>query len=152
SYERSRSEIKMSRLMDAITHMSQYMWEGVIDAPLLNIGEKLYIEDLDVEIIVSERIRHTNGSYIYKTEHQLDLVENEDSLRSKNETREKEQANSKNIEELSAELKKLRQETGGEHRTEYDNYYDSNGYLRTFPKHETYKRQNKKSWIERLFG
>lgn len=90
SYERSRSEIKMSRLMDAITHMSQYMWEGVIDAPLLNIGEKLYIEDLDVEIIVSERIRHTNGSYIYKTEHQLDLVENEDSLRSKNETREKE--------------------------------------------------------------
>jgi uncharacterized coiled-coil protein SlyX len=59
------------------------LWRGEIDAPLLEVGEKLYIGKLDIEIIVNERLRHTNGSYIYRCNYIIEEIDDEESEASK---------------------------------------------------------------------
>lgn len=66
------------------------LWEGEIDTPLLEQGECLHIKDLDVAVHIERRDRSTCGAYIYKTDHIIELLEDEKTLQSKEEAEIKE--------------------------------------------------------------
>lgn len=44
------------------------LWECELDAPVLEVGEILYIDDLNIEVTVQRRVRTTTGEYIYETD------------------------------------------------------------------------------------
>jgi len=48
-----------------------------IKRPPFNEGEKIYINDLDLTIAIHERIRSTNGEYVYNTDYYFDIIEDE---------------------------------------------------------------------------
>ncbi|MGG0667811.1 hypothetical protein ABE073_04695 [Lederbergia citrisecunda] len=127
------------------------IWEGEIDAPLLEIGEKLYIEELDIEIVVSERIRHSNGAYIYRTLHEVKVVEDDESKDSKDKANKSYDEIQENIKTYKAKIEELKPQIEQLKQAEHDNYYDENGLIRAFPK-DYVERKNKMSWLERWFG
>lgn len=59
------------------------LFEGELDSPLLRCGDKLYINERNLTIIVNEVIRSTDTGYIYKT-HAVDIIiENEETEKSR---------------------------------------------------------------------
>ena len=52
------------------------------EKPPFEVGEKVYINDLDFTITVEERIRSTNGEYVYNTNYYY-IIEDEKTKESK---------------------------------------------------------------------
>lgn len=52
------------------------------EKPPLNTGEKVYINELDLTLMVLDRVRSTNGQYCYYVEHVVETIENEESEKS----------------------------------------------------------------------
>jgi hypothetical protein len=59
------------------------VWSGELDLPLLKQGELLYIEDIDETVEINARVRSTSGEYIYFTEFDAEVIEDEITLKSK---------------------------------------------------------------------
>src|SRR6185312_962324 len=80
------------------------LWEGEIDAPLIDEGETLRIEELNADVTITHRIRSTSGAYIYKTDYELDLIEDEKTAKTKNEAKLEEEKYLIAVEELNVGL------------------------------------------------
>jgi len=48
-----------------------------IERPPFEVGEKVYINDLDLTVTIEEVIRSTNGEYVYNTDYYFDIIEDE---------------------------------------------------------------------------
>lgn len=131
------------------------LWEGEIDSPLLSVGETLYIESLNVEVLINMRVRTTSGNYIYKTDYKFEIVEDDISKKTKDDAeaaKMKYDEEEKERKQIIIEVNRIaEQQRVSREATHIDNYYDENGYLRAFTKNEVNARNNK-SWLERLLG
>ena len=47
------------------------------ERPPFEVGEKVYINDLDLTVTIEEVIRSTNGEYVYNTNYYFDIIEDE---------------------------------------------------------------------------
>ena len=54
-----------------------------IERPPFESGESVYINNLDLTVTVEERIRSTNGEYVYNTDYYFDIIEDEKTKESK---------------------------------------------------------------------
>lgn len=105
-------------LKSTVIDEERILWSGDIDSPLLNFREKVYIEELDLEVVIKERIRSTSGAYIYRTFHEIERVESdfEDSEEKAEKDKIKFEADfEKEIEELKGEEKLKDSESVYEH-------------------------------------
>ena len=55
----------------------EIIWKGQLDSPLLEPDEVLLIEELNLKVTISSRVRSTNGDVIYSTNHQVRVIEDE---------------------------------------------------------------------------
>jgi len=77
------------------------------ERPPFEVGEKVYINDLDLTVTIEEAIRSTNGEYVYNTNYYFDIIEDEITKSDRIETeRILEEELFKYNEHLSGELKK----------------------------------------------
>ena len=53
------------------------IYEGSIGDPYLEIGEKLYVPEIDKTIEITDRVRILGGGYCYYTNHVLQTIEDE---------------------------------------------------------------------------
>lgn len=51
--------------------------------PIYNINDKVYIDDLDLTIVITDKIMSINGDITYITDHVVEVIENEESINSK---------------------------------------------------------------------
>jgi len=61
--------------------------EKEIDNPPIEIGEKVYIPELNLKIKVTDRVRNLDGGYIYSTNHVVDTLDDERTMQSKDEAK-----------------------------------------------------------------
>ena len=59
------------------------LFECEIDKPPFEIGESVYINDLDLTVIIEDRVRSTNGEYVYNIDYHFDIIEDEETEKSK---------------------------------------------------------------------
>ena len=59
------------------------LFECEIDKPPFEIGESVYINDLDLTVFIEDRVRSTNGGYIYNIDYHFDIIEDEETEKSK---------------------------------------------------------------------
>jgi len=59
------------------------LYECEIDKPPFEIGESVYINDLDLTVLIEDRVRSTNGEYIYNIDYHFDTIEDEETEKSK---------------------------------------------------------------------
>jgi len=77
------------------------------EKPPFEVGEKVYINDLDLTVTIEEAIRSTNGEYVYNTDYYFDFIEDEITERTRIEAEKiLEEELVKYNEHLSGELKK----------------------------------------------
>lgn len=62
---------------------NRVIWTGVIDKPLLEKDEEFHLNDLDNTVKILSRIRCSNGQVIYQTNYEFELVEDENTIKSK---------------------------------------------------------------------
>lgn len=62
---------------------NKLVWQGEIDSPFLEKGSSLFIKELEVAVNVLSSMRSTDGSVIYQTDFNFDLVEDKDTIKSK---------------------------------------------------------------------
>ena len=53
--------------------------ECEIDLPLLQKGDYLYIDDLNISVLITDVYRSTNNNIVYHTNHIIKVIENEES-------------------------------------------------------------------------
>lgn len=53
------------------------------EKPPLEIGEKVYINELDLTVLVVDRVRSTNGEYVYYVEHIIEQITDGGTMESK---------------------------------------------------------------------
>lgn len=149
SYSRSLEEVREYRIKDLeystkrIQSMqnvrpkeTEEFWSGNIDLPLLNVGDKLFIMDMDKEVVVEERIRTTEvNTYIYIVNHVIRTVESERQEDSKEMAEKRVESLKDSYRELIDELRNPEPEDGCVYR---DNGMSKPG------KNET--------WFDRWFG
>lgn len=61
-----------------------------IDNPPIEINEKVFIEEINETIEIIDRVRNVKGGYIYYTQHVIEIIEDEETEKSRIEA-EKEQ-------------------------------------------------------------
>ena len=106
------------------------IWTGEINSPLLEVGELFYIVDLELKVRITERIRTTSGSYIYETDHIIEVIEDE-------ETRESEEETDKYIAESQRKEKEEKDEK----------YEETLAHIRKYE-----EPQKERTWFEKWFG
>lgn len=57
--------------------------EIVIDNPPIEIGEKVYLNEIDKVLKISDRYRNSHGGYIYITNHVVEILEDEETEESR---------------------------------------------------------------------
>jgi hypothetical protein len=62
------------------SHETFYTCES--EKPPFEVNEKVFIPDLDLEIKIIEKIRSIDGSYVYKTDHNIRIEEDEETNKS----------------------------------------------------------------------
>lgn len=66
------------------------IWEGDLDSPFLKSNEALYLVNLNKEVKIAKVVRSTEGIYLYYTKHPIgEIVENEETEKSRLEAEEK---------------------------------------------------------------
>ncbi|PHA03059.1 hypothetical protein COE51_01570 [Bacillus pseudomycoides] len=53
------------------------VWAGEINEPLLEVGDYLYIKELNTKIQIEEKVRSTDGGYVYYTDDLSEVIEDE---------------------------------------------------------------------------
>lgn len=64
-------------IYDKNEHIEEtFLWDGELNLPLLQIGDTLLIEELNLEVKINRRLLSTTGAYIYETDH-VEVIEDE---------------------------------------------------------------------------
>ena len=61
----------------------EIFWTGEIAKPIFEVGEKVYISELDLLVRITDRYRTTNGEMIYETSHIIRDIETENLEKSR---------------------------------------------------------------------
>lgn len=86
------------------------LWSGEIDAPFLEKGERFYIEEKDIEVVITGRIRTTSG-VIYETKYEIELVEDGVTANSKSKAESEEKLEKqRELERKAVTERKIREE------------------------------------------
>lgn len=148
-------------------HFSKYgigvsledIWHGVIPKPVLEVGEYIYINDLDIKVEISDKYRTTNGEVVYEADYVIREVNDEKTeetrLNAVNKWFELSYPELKTFDELKSEfIKEEVEETNKEELADgyvLDGNKVKEGYLRD---KETYdleeKEQKEPSWFDWL--
>lgn len=70
--------VERSQLVEAVE-----VWEGKLENPPLNIGDTLYINEIDEKVIITDKAKSTLGGYIYWTEHVVETIEDDETEKSR---------------------------------------------------------------------
>jgi hypothetical protein len=57
--------------------------EFILEKPPFEKGEKVYINELDITVSILDVVRSTDGKYIYYTNHEIKTIEDEETVKSK---------------------------------------------------------------------
>lgn len=58
-------------------------FEGEIDGEPINVGEKVYIKGINDYIVIKDRYRNLNSEWTYETDHIVKIIEDEETILSK---------------------------------------------------------------------
>lgn len=106
NFKRKTTTLKTKEFLN-----SKQFWSGEIFRPELEIGEKIYINDLDLIVKVTDKYRATNGEIIYETMHDIRAVETDRTNTTRLEAVDKwfklSYQNLENFEQLKSEFEKV---------------------------------------------
>lgn len=54
------------------------IWSGMLDKPILEAGDKIYIEELDKTVNITEVIRTTKNRVLYMTDYEVERITKSD--------------------------------------------------------------------------
>lgn len=73
-----KHEINLGKTVGDDTLRLDEIWSGEIQKPVLDVGEEIWISDLEMLVRISRKYRTTNGEIIYETTH---IIRNADTER-----------------------------------------------------------------------
>lgn len=94
------------------------IWKGELSSPVLKEHEEFYIDDLNLTIIVSSRHNQEDGTFLYSTNHEIETVEDEVTLKSLVEAQEIKE-DYKNFRQQSTALQKCLRDLRQNYNLEY---------------------------------
>lgn len=69
--------------VDRSIKKKKVFFEGEIDGEPINVGEKVYIKGINDYIVIKDRYRNLNNEWTYETDHIVKIIEDEETILSK---------------------------------------------------------------------
>ena len=80
SYLRGESEDKVIETYKYVRE--EKLWEGYLSKPPLEVGDDIYITEIDEKVTITKKIRTTDDVFIYSTSYEIDRIEDEETEKS----------------------------------------------------------------------
>jgi len=59
------------------------LWEGILTLPIMEVGDSIYINEIDEHVTITKRIRTTENLFIYSTSHIIERIIDDKTEKSK---------------------------------------------------------------------